>query len=232
MVIDPEIRLPPTKAVPKGRRGARLECACGNVYEAELGSLVPRGEGGRINTTSCGCARRESSSRIGKQTIAQVQAARWADRGLNGLTAERHRDYQRWVNMMARCYNPDYPKYARWGGRGIKVCERWHDFSLFLEDIDRLLGPCPEGLTLDRWPDKDGDYKEGNVRWASYAQQNYNQGKREGATSQYRGVSWDARRGKWQARITVAGHCVSLGRFAVEKDASAAYQAALRSVEA
>jgi AP2 domain len=213
--------------MPKGRRGARLQCDCGTVYEADMGSLVERK--GRINTTSCGCAQRETSARIGRQTVLHAQTARWQARGLDGLTAERKSDYQRWSNMMARCYNPEYPRYPDWGGRGIRVCERWHDFRLFLEDIDQLLGPCPDGYTLDRI-DNDGSYAPGKVRWASYSTQNRNQRKRGGTTSQYRGVSWDVSRSRWQAKIGVAGRTIMLGRFAREEDAAAAYQVALSSI--
>lgn len=143
--------------------------------------------------------------------------------------------------MMARCYNPDYPKYRYWGGRGVQVCARWHDLRLFLEDMDRLLGPCPVRFTLDR-VDPDGNYSCGrcadctahgrsfNVRWASYSTQNRNLRKQEGASSRYKGVSWDVTRSKWQAKIDVAGHTVNLGRFDDEEDAHKAYLSALRSV--
>jgi hypothetical protein len=131
--------------------------------------------------------------------------------------------------MMARCYNPDYPKYQYWGGRGVRVCARWHDFRAFLEDIDQLLGPCPPGYTLDRIH-PDNDYAPGKVRWATYSQQTRNQRKQEGATSRYRGVSWDASRGLWRAKIRISGRDILLGRFDSEEMASVAYQAALCTV--
>jgi hypothetical protein len=56
----------------------------------------------------------------------------------------------------------DYPK---WGGRGIEVCEPWHDPARFFADIERLIGPKPPGMSLDR-RDNNGHYEEGNVRWA------------------------------------------------------------------
>lgn len=133
--------------------------------------------------------------------------------------------------MMARCYNPDLPKYRYWGGRGIQVCLRWHDARLFIEDVLQLLGPCPDRLTLDRI-DTNGNYEPGNIRWATYARQNYNQRKREGTTSRFRGVNWDASRSRWQAKIGVAGRTIMLGRFDTEEAAHAAYQAALRSIPA
>ena len=53
------------------------------------------------------------------------------------------------------------------GGRGIQVCDRWHDVRLFIEDIERIPGRRPAGMILDRGPDNDGNYEAGNVRWAS-----------------------------------------------------------------
>ena len=80
-------------------------------------------------------------------------------------TRNRHRD------MVARCTNPEHPDYANWGGRGIKVCDRWLEpndqgFLNFLADVGRQ----PKGRSLDRI-DNDGDYEPDNVRWATRAEQ-------------------------------------------------------------
>jgi len=74
--------------------------------------------------------------------------------------------YQSWRHMKERCQNPDCPDYKNYGGRGIKVCERWMDFVNFLEDM----GIRPEGLTLDRI-NNNGDYELGNCRWATWEEQ-------------------------------------------------------------
>jgi hypothetical protein len=68
--------------------------------------------------------------------------------------------------MIYRCENPAVKGYARYGGRGIEVCEAWHDFGVFIADIDRLIGPRPADRTLDR-TDNDGHYEPGNVRWST-----------------------------------------------------------------
>jgi DNA-binding XRE family transcriptional regulator len=74
--------------------------------------------------------------------------------------------------MLGRCEKPHWATYSGHGGRGIKVCERWHDFELYYADILKL-GPCLPGWSLDRI-DNDGDYEPGNVRWATPRQQALN----------------------------------------------------------
>jgi hypothetical protein len=64
-----------------------------------------------------------------------------------------HPLYDTWKKMMSRCHNSRHHNYHRYGGRQpypITVCPRWHDVRAFVEDIERLLGPRPEGCTLDR----------------------------------------------------------------------------------
>jgi hypothetical protein len=80
-------------------------------------------------------------------------------------------EYTIWENMVSRCTNKNNPRYDRYGGRGIKVCDRWRAFENFLVDVGSR--PSSEH-TLDRYPDNDGHYEPGNVRWATRKQQQRN----------------------------------------------------------
>jgi hypothetical protein len=96
------------------------------------------------NTTSCGCSRKK-----------------------HGMS--KTKIYHAWIQMLRRCENENDFSYANYGGRGIKVCDRWHDFSLFYEDM----GNPPYGGTLDRI-DNDGPYSKANCKWSSWREQHSN----------------------------------------------------------
>lgn len=80
------------------------------------------------------------------------------------------REYRSWSSMKERCNNPNSISWKYYGARGITVCERWFKFENFLADM----GPRPQGTTLDRFPNKDGNYEPGNCRWATATEQRAN----------------------------------------------------------
>ena len=80
--------------------------------------------------------------------------------------------YAIWNSMIMRCENPNAISFPSYGGRGIRVCDLWrHDFAAFFTDM----GPRPsKNHSLDRYPNKNGHYEPGNVRWATGKQQQRN----------------------------------------------------------
>lgn len=124
------------------------ECSCGNKCLVASHSL--RHDGG---TKSCGCISKETTIR------------RSITHGMSEASI-----YKIWRGMLARCNNPNNPGYKNYGGRGIKVCERWHSFENFYADV----GDPPKGKTLDRWPNNDGNYEPTNWRWATRSEQRFN----------------------------------------------------------
>jgi hypothetical protein len=83
----------------------------------------------------------------------------------------RSPEYSTWHAMVRRCTNPRCDSYPHYGGRGIRVCERWQSsFEAFLADM----GPRPAGTTIDRI-DVNGNYEPSNCRWADNKTQRTNQ---------------------------------------------------------
>jgi hypothetical protein len=77
--------------------------------------------------------------------------------------------YWVWADMKGRCSNENHKAYKNYGGRGIKVCDRWMKFENFASDM----GDRPEGGMLDR-VDNNGDYEASNCKWSTRKEQNSN----------------------------------------------------------
>ena len=88
----------------------------------------------------------------------------------------KSRIYQAYVNMMRRCNQPHNDAYADYGGRGIKVSDRFSTFAEFYDWFKEAFAvdDLPSGLSLDRYPDNNGNYEPGNIRLATPTEQNNN----------------------------------------------------------
>ena len=122
------------------------ECECGRIC---LVSSISLRTG---NTKSCGCLQKEQ-------------------RILSGKMHKKHGmcktpTYITWQQLIQRCENPNHKSYKNYGGRGISVCERWHKFENFYEDMSE----CPQGLTIER-VNNDGNYEPSNCIWATRKKQ-------------------------------------------------------------
>lgn len=155
-------RLTVTKQIGKSKNGKYLWlclCDCGKETVVSGSDLVTN------HTKSCGCFKKEFA---GKQNLKHGHK-------------RKHKEsttYKSWSAMLSRCNNKNNKDYKNYGGRGIKVCDKWNkskggSFENFLIDM----GECPPGLTLDRIDNNKliNGYSPENCRWATDKQQCRNQ---------------------------------------------------------
>lgn len=131
----------------RGNTWHKCLCECGaerSVMEANLFKKKSR---------SCGCLSRE------------ITSGRARTHGMSKTPT-----YAVWARMVTRCTNPKASRYARYGGRGIAICERWQKFENFLADMGELPGA---GFSIGR-VNNDGHYCRENCRWETASQQSVN----------------------------------------------------------
>jgi len=181
----------PTEKSKRKHRYSLYQCHCGKEFKV-LENAVKTG-----TTKSCGCSPYAP---------------------LGGFS--KHRLYGTWRQIIQRCENKNHDRYSSYGGRGIKVCDRWKDIKNFIKD---MYPTFKEGLTIDR-KDNDGNYEPLNCRWADDSIQTQNiKVIKSNNTSGYKGVHYCHRTGKWIARITNYGKRTYIGLYNTPEIAYKAY---------
>lgn len=149
------VRFAEKRPRPNGKHRYRWLCKCDCGTDAVVdGTKLTSG-----HTSSCGCYRRDQCR---DAVIAAVTT--------HGMSYSP--EYKAWKSMRDRVDATKGDMFRDYGARGIKLCDEWREsFSAFYEHI----GPRPSlNHSVDRWPDNDGNYEPGNVRWATREQQMHN----------------------------------------------------------
>lgn len=167
--------------VVKGNRHWLCQCDCGELRSTQISAL----KSGK--TQSCGCMAREMTS---ERSVT------------HGMTMSP--EFNVWCSMKKRCNNPSHKSYKDYGGRGIRVCERWlNSFENFLSDVGER--PSPKH-SLDRFPDQNGNYEPDNVRWATIKEQQRN--RRSNTLLTFNGVTLTII--EWSERTGLSKGCISM----------------------
>jgi len=140
--------------VPGKRLRWGCACECGNQTEVPPSNLKSG------NTKSCGCLATETNPVKTTHGLSRLPGGR------------KNPTFYVWQHLKDRCLNPNNEAYPNYGGRGIRVHPDWvSSFEAFYAYVGPRPGP---DWSIDRFPNNDGNYEPGNVRWATKKEQSRN----------------------------------------------------------
>lgn len=133
-----------------------------------------------------------------------------------------HPEYGLFCGIKQRCYDKNHSGYKSYGGRGVKVCERWRRHGGFWDFVEDM-GERPSSKHTVERIDNNGDYTPENCRWATYQEQARNRRTRADNKVGVAGINYDIIAKRWVARKTrLDGKRVCLGYFRQLNDAKEA----------
>lgn len=164
------------------RKYFNCQCSCGNLVVVS-GSHLTTG-----HTKSCGCLNTHRSNVKHSKAGSSL--------------------YKRYYAMLARCHLPDTEGYAKYGAKGITVCDAWRNSFIEFSDWAEANGYSPE-LSIDRKDTRLG-YTPDNCRWVSMSVQAINKMPSIRNTSGCVGVSFHKGKGLWLGRLTIKGKRINV----------------------
>lgn len=200
-----------------GQRFGRLTVVCRNGIKNKAAAwkcLCDCGNEKTISGTTLRSGASKSCGCLCKELSAQRGSNRWG-----GIGNPKHNHgmagtiiHKKWKSIVQRCTNPKNSHYHLYGGCGVKICDEWrYDFQVFYDYVSKLPHFGEKGRSIDRFPNKRGNYEPGNVRWATDEEQARNQNIQYNNKTGVSGVHWDKKEQTYVVRFYKDGKRKRIG---------------------